>query len=320
MMNIKRIQTGVSLFLLSASASATISTSQVSSALLDTRTYRITVLSDQPYCSPEAGTYGVARGGGIALFANPYEDSNAAYVASGWLAEGGVPQASDPGGGPWFSSAFYPTSLVSTVSWSWDAYYSLRLLTSGEGAVLSTPSAALKQKSGTEFTLTAAPSDGWLFTGWSGAHSGGPSTTGTVYVLTAPAVVTASFSDDPDGDGLKNVDEWAVGGNPWEADTDGDGFDDLFEFNNGLSLTRDSSGFVTHIQDNPETYGLYTSNALIDVAVGQVALNIEGATARLRLQVEQSDDLVTWTNAGDVVEWTMPVTGEKRFMRVRSGR
>ncbi|HKL20889.1 MAG TPA: hypothetical protein VJ904_03740, partial [Tichowtungia sp.] len=105
---------------------------------------------------------------------------------------------------------------------------------------------------------------------------------------------------------------------PWMTDTDGDEFDDLFEFNNGLSPTVDSSAFLTHIQDSPETYGFYTSNAVLDLAVGQVALNIEGTTARLQLQMEQSDDLGTWTNAGEAVEWTMPVEREKKFLRVRS--
>jgi hypothetical protein len=139
-----------------------------------------------------------------------------------------------------------------------------------------------------------------------------------VFTPTESTTLIASFSDDPDGDGLKNTNEWAVGANPWMADTDGDDYDDLFEFNNGLSPTVDSTPFVSHILDNSETYGLYPSNAVLDIAVGQVAMDIEGTTARLRLQVEKSEDLVTWTNAGEMLEWTLDVDSEKKFLRVRS--
>jgi hypothetical protein len=41
---------------------------------------------------------------------------------------------------------------------------------------------------------------------------------------------------DPDGDGLANIDEWRLGGDPWTADSDGDGVGDLEEKLAGTSL------------------------------------------------------------------------------------
>ncbi len=65
-------------------------------------------------------------------------------------------------------------------------------------------------------------------------------------------------------------------------------------------------------------FGLYSSNVVLDVAVGQILLETDGGNASLNLQLEQSGDLQVWTNAGAVLEWVLPVDGEKKFYRVRS--
>lgn len=52
-----------------------------------------------------------------------------------------------------------------------------------------------------------------------------------------------SAMGDPDGDGLFNGDEMALGGNPLLADTDGDGQSDYDEFVAGTGLTNAASYF-----------------------------------------------------------------------------
>ncbi len=46
----------------------------------------------------------------------------------------------------------------------------------------------------------------------------------------------ADASLDPDGDGLTNLDEFALGTNPQSNDTDRDGIPDGWEVNNGFDL------------------------------------------------------------------------------------
>ena len=313
-------------FLLILSAALTASavrTTVEATQTIDTRDYILTVTSPYGEVTYPAGgvstnswrSIAYSQVDGYPVYA-PSETTR--YAPSGFSGEG-----ISPATGNGDSAYVTLTNVNSTLTWVWSDWYWVTWGWYGQGEIQPVREDYLggngvwcmEQE---VYLFRAVPDYGWLFTGWSDGASGGPAATNLYFTATEPTTLTATFSDDPDGDGLKNTNEWAVGANPWMADTDGDEFGDLFEFENGLSPTRDSSAFVDHIQNNPESYGLYTSNAVLDVAVGQVALEIDGTTARLRLQVEKSDDLVTWTNAGDAVEWTMSVGGEKKFLRVRS--
>lgn len=289
---------------------------------VDTRDYLLSISSPHGETYPATGTVTQSWHSSISSFV--YEtpvfeqDGTILQQCTGFSGSG-----ISPASGSGESAVVKLTNVTSTLTWAWDTSYWVTWAVSGQGAVqpinMAYSGSGAWCREGVTNHLRAVPGYGWLFTDWSGDATGGPSSSNLYFTATEPMNLQASFSDDPDGDGLKNTNEWTVGADPWMADTDGDSFDDGFEFNTGLSPIRDSSAFLTHIQNNPETYGFYTSNAVLDVAVGQVALNIEGATARLQLQVEQSEDLVIWTNAGEAVEWTMPVDGEKKFLRVRSG-
>lgn len=231
------------------------------------------------------------------------------YECIGWTGTGSVPTLGN-------SNAVEVTLTEdSSITWNWQTNYWLDISVSGSGSVDVVDGFYAKDS---EQILTATPDSGWLFMGWSGDASG---TNSEAFVfMTEAQSVTASFSDDADGDGLLNSNETAIGSNPWKSDTDDDGFDDKTEVDYGLSPTADSSGLVTYIQNNDDAFGLYSSNAVLDVSVGQVLFNVSGATAALNLQLESSDDLVTWTNAGDAVEWNLSVDGEKKFFRVRTGK
>lgn len=202
----------------------------------------------------------------------------------------------------------------SSISWLWQTNYWLDVNITGNGSVSHSDDFYAKDS---EQTLIATPDSGWLFMGWSGAASG---TNNAVLTMDAPKTVMATFSDDADGDGLTNAEEAGYGSNPWLADTDGDGFDDAFEVAQGLNVTNDSSAIVTYIQNHDSSFGLYTSNAVFDVAIGQMLVEISGGNATLSLQLEASDDLVTWTNAGPSEVWSWPVDSLKKYFRVKSSK
>jgi hypothetical protein len=125
-------------------------------------------------------------------------------------------------------------------------------------------------------------------------------------------------ADDDDEDGLTNAQEYQLGTSPDNPDSDGDGFDDGFEVNNGMNARIADSWLIPYVTSNAYSFGLDFSGGSIDVAVGQMLLGTTNGEARLWLQLEQSDDLTTWTNAGDKVEWTMSVETNKQFFRVRT--
>ncbi len=69
---------------------------------------------------------------------------------------------------------------------------------------------------------------------------------------------------------------------------------------------------------NPSAYDLYTSNQIMGVGIGAMTLRTSNGWLRLRLQLEQTEDLTSgvWSNAGDAVEWLEPAGDGKAFYRV----
>jgi hypothetical protein len=129
---------------------------------------------------------------------------------------------------------------------------------------------------------------------------------------------TDPLDPDSDDDGLADGDEVNTHGtDPLDNDSDGDGFDDACEVAEGLSPTNDNSSLVDYIMDNQPSFGLYTEEQLGAMAVGDLMIQSSNAYMNLWLQLMKSDDLVTWTNAGGAVEWSMPA-GDKEFYKVRA--
>nr|MDA3923417.1 right-handed parallel beta-helix repeat-containing protein [Kiritimatiellia bacterium] len=122
---------------------------------------------------------------------------------------------------------------------------------------------------------------------------------------------------DSDGDGLTNVEEARLGTDPNKSDSDGDGFSDSWELSNRLNPLLDDTGILTYIGTNSPDFGFYTEESIGDLAMGEVLIGVSNSTVTLKLQLLQSDDLVTWTNATTPVEWSMPAE-EKAFFRLRA--
>jgi hypothetical protein len=63
---------------------------------------------------------------------------------------------------------------------------------------------------------------------------------------------------------------------------------------------------------------ILVQDEIIDISVGSIFLETTNSEAHLSIQLEKSEDLVTWTNVGSAVEWVMPVEPQQQFFRVRS--
>jgi hypothetical protein len=230
------------------------------------------------------------------------------YYPTGWTMTGNEPLS---GTTNWFIGTLTNDAVL---TWNWATNYWLEFSTSDGGSV-DLPSDFYA--AGSEQVLTATPNPGWLFMGWSGDASG---TNEAFVTMNGPKFVTATFSIDADNDGLTNDEEAAYGSNPWNPDTDGDGFDDDFEAQQNMPLTIDNSAVAAYIQNNDDTFGLYPSNVVLDVALGEILVDVAGTEATLSLQLETSDDLNTWSNAGPAKVWSWTVDGEKQFFRVKSSK
>jgi len=228
------------------------------------------------------------------------------YECIGWTGTGSVPTSGT-------SNAVEITLTEdSSITWNWQTSYWLDAVTNGQGQVTGGDAWVAQ---GSNVTLTAIPDSGWFFMGWSGDASG---TNNAFLAMNASKSVTATFSDDADGDGLLNSNETAIGSNPWKADTDDDGFGDKLEVDNGGNPTVSDQWRVDYISANGGDFNLYSSNVVFDVAVGEILVDIDGMTAELRLQLEESDDLLIWTNSGPEEVWTRAIGDENKFFRVRS--
>ena len=269
-------------------------------------TNTLTIISAYGSPSPAVGSADYPHGTLVTCSVDSVTSGFTNYSSTGWSLSGQEPAN---GTTNWFELT---STTNATLTWNWQTNYWLEASTSGNGSV-NVPDGFYAKGSGQ--ILTATPDAGWLFMGWSGDASG----TNEVFVtMSEPQTVMANFSDDADGDGLTNTEEASLGSNPWKTDTDGDGFGDKLEVDNGGSPTVSDQWRIDYISANGDDFDLYPSNVVLDVAIGEILLETAGGTATLNLQLEQSDDLSNWTNAGDAVEWIQPVDAEKQYFRIRA--
>ena len=272
----------------------------------------LVVSSEHGSAIPSAGTHVYSWGTNVDCFVDDFAiEGGTNYTCSGWIGTGSVPSAGTNN----FTDPITLTNLYSSITWNWvESDYWLETSVSGNGFII--PGTGW-YSAGTNLPVSAVPDNGWLFMYWSGDLSGDYSASDTALLFDSEKSITATFSDDADGDGLLNSNEWAIGTDPRNSDTDGDGFDDYYEITEGLSPTNDNSSIIAYILDNQPTFGLYTEEQLGALAVGNLMIQSSNSEIYLDLQLMKSTDLVTWTNAGNAVEWSM-TAGEKEFYKVRA--
>jgi parallel beta-helix repeat protein len=122
---------------------------------------------------------------------------------------------------------------------------------------------------------------------------------------------------DSDNDGLNDAQEIRLGTNQNNPDSDNDGFKDGWEVSQGWNPKRDDAAVCDYIGSNPSVFGYYTPESIGDLAMGEMMVGVNGSNVNVRLQMMQSSDLITWTNAGPSMEWSAPAIG-KGFFRIRA--
>lgn len=159
----------------------------------------------------------------------------------------------------------------------------------------------------------------------------------------------ADASGDPDDDKLTNLREYQLGTNPLLRDTSGDGVDDGTAYalaNLGFSPTDDSSALLQQIQaqrtglglgdandvlDNPNAYGLYNSNQMHGLALGDLVIDRNPSNNRFRVGfgLQTSSNMLDWLPMPDqniavsvsngLINTEVTTDTNAWFFRVRSG-
>ena len=135
---------------------------------------------------------------------------------------------------------------------------------------------------------------------------------------------TDPLKTDSDGDGLNDGSEvYTYYSDPADTDSDGDGRNDGDEVAVGYDPLYDETSIIAvaiaSVTNDPSAYGLYSTNSIADLSMGNVMLQTSNGWVRLNLQLEQCTNLMdgAWTNAGDAVEWQFEASGGTVFYRVR---
>jgi len=193
----------------------------------------------------------------------------------------------------------------------------LTLQTAANGQIASEESTYLL---GTNATLTATPSTGYVFSGWSGNASG--TSNPLTLLMNGNKTVGAAFaqdSRDPDGDGLTNYQELIDHStNPNNADSNADGLRDGLALALGKNPNEDHSAFVATLLAERAQLGLRTDSDYTDLRAGTMSIQRAAGSNKLqiRMKLQKSTNLLNWQDDGEAAfEMPMDPASPKLFYR-----
>ena len=129
----------------------------------------------------------------------------------------------------------------------------------------------------------------------------------------------AAAASDPDNDGLTTAQEYTLGSCPTNSDSDSDQYDDGIEASSGADPARDDSQTYGAILGYPDSFELYTSNNIGDLAFDSAMVPVtSNQTIDLSLQPKVCPDLTSsnWNDIGSPLIWSMPAEETKAFYRI----
>ena len=185
-----------------------------------------------------------------------------------------------------------------------------------KGTILANPNKT-PYEAGESVVVTASPNAGYLFSNWSGDSTA--TTSPITLTMDASKAVTANFiqdGGDNDGDGLTNYQESiAYGTNPNVAET----ASPVAGLYLATQYTDNYAAGQQNVISDPNFYDLYTANQMQAMAIGELVLTKDANGAfTLNYDIEQSEDLQTWTTYQG---YALPLTGlptDKAFIRIQA--
>ncbi len=116
----------------------------------------------------------------------------------------------------------------------------------------------------------------------------------------------AETTADPDGDGLNNQTEFNLGSDPNDSDTSNDGLSDQALVDYGLDPNVDHTLLYNAIVQS-----------IADLRAGSTIIEVINNQATITLNLESSDDLVSWTQTGDTATLQVPTSNDTQFYRFK---